>query len=259
MLSDQTAVGSHAGYTLHVLPAPLPAASRAALQGFLGHKGEPWLWDIEARYAGDGPDTCYLAARDGQLAAHIWIGRDRACPAVGTFGHVYTDPAHRGQGLASALTELALRHSRDTGCRYLGLGVGNPAAARIYTRYGFVPVLAPEPEGSQTMIWGAASAAAARAALYPADAALDRRPFSRATYSGACLLLSLLPGAALPLLAIADGRAAEGKLIRAQRPECMDARLTVAVDAQGLVHGILLRRGCDSNAVGTPAALTLLG
>src|SRR5690606_15611841 len=82
-----------------VFRAPLSAAMQTAISSLLGHKGEPWMSDIRARYAGKGPDFAAVAFDGETPVAHVWIGLDVSDPTVGVLGHVFTAPTHRGRGL----------------------------------------------------------------------------------------------------------------------------------------------------------------
>lgn len=116
------------------------------LTAFLGHKGEPWLSDIQTRWK--YPDfssynitvVAYhtLSNQPPSLAAHVWIGLDGD---TGLVGHVYTLPKHRNQGLATSLletaTELFFKEHRGS---FLLLGTDNQSAGRLYRRLGFYPL-----------------------------------------------------------------------------------------------------------------------
>jgi GNAT superfamily N-acetyltransferase len=59
-------------------------------------------------------------------------------PAVGRLRHVFVMREARGKGVASALVATCLERGRRFGA--IRLRTGNPDAARIYERFGFVPV-----------------------------------------------------------------------------------------------------------------------
>lgn len=60
-------------------------------------------------------------------------------PAMPALEHVEVAPAHRGQGLGTALVRAVERAARDRGHAWLTAGVGldNPGAVRLLTRLGY--------------------------------------------------------------------------------------------------------------------------
>ena len=104
-----------------------------------------WLDDraFFARYFGHDPtfrdDLCFVAADAGRIVSTLQVFRKRvrvdgATLAVGGVGNVYTDPAYRGSGLASALLEHAL-----TAMRQHGFDASLLFASRLdfYARFGW--------------------------------------------------------------------------------------------------------------------------
>ena len=97
--------------------------------------------DFKSIFAGDetedNEDILYLMRQDEDLAgtSHLTVGK--AVPRLGGLGEVATPTAFRCQGIAAELCKSAL----DDFCRQGGeaffLGTGNPAAARIYYRFGW--------------------------------------------------------------------------------------------------------------------------
>ncbi|BEU88259.1 ribosomal protein S18-alanine N-acetyltransferase [Selenomonas sp. TAMA-11512] len=85
-------------------------------------------------------DACYLVALAGEEIigyAGVWI--------LGTEGHisnVAVDPAHRGQGIGSALLENLIRAMKERGAASatLEMRVSNDAARKLYEKYGFKSV-----------------------------------------------------------------------------------------------------------------------
>jgi ribosomal protein S18 acetylase RimI-like enzyme len=80
--------------------------------------------------------------RDGVLASvagiHVFSPRYR----VAALGNVTTDPRHRGQGLAAAVTARLCRSLRDAGIETIGLNVlaDNAAAIACYRGLGFAEI-----------------------------------------------------------------------------------------------------------------------
>lgn len=119
------------------------------ITSFLAHKGDPWNWQNSELLTRDvGVESWfYLLHREGQPFAHqMTVERD----GVGIFGHVWTNPADRGQGAAGALMGLQMAHFRGRRGRalYLGTRFDSPAY-QIYRKHGFVGI---EP-GSGYMTW----------------------------------------------------------------------------------------------------------
>ncbi|HYE04432.1 MAG TPA: GNAT family N-acetyltransferase [Planctomycetota bacterium] len=108
------------------------------LERFLAHKGGIWNWQnsellrhdvgVEARF--------HVLHRGGIPFAHILTAE---LDGVGLFGHVYTDPADRGQGASSSLQTLLIDDFRRRGGRALYLHTDHGSQAyRLYQRAGFV-------------------------------------------------------------------------------------------------------------------------
>ncbi len=105
--------------------------------------------ELERLYALGGG----LAFNPTQLATGVFYGvveRGRVVAAAGTHlvsptyklaavGNVFTDPAHRGRGYATASTSAVVRELFQRGMRYVILNVAqsNHGAIRIYERLGF--------------------------------------------------------------------------------------------------------------------------
>ena len=76
---------------------------RTELMQFLGHKGEPWMTDIQKRLNEPGNLFCVTMYLE-KVVAHVWIGYDpKASSPIGLLGHVFTHPDFRGKGLATKL------------------------------------------------------------------------------------------------------------------------------------------------------------
>src|SRR3954471_14316745 len=76
---------------------------------------------------------------NGAVVATAWTMTPADDPRIGTMGEVYTDPAWRGRGLATAVCRSLLERFDEAGGRLMFLGTGNPTAARIYRLLGFEP------------------------------------------------------------------------------------------------------------------------
>jgi ribosomal protein S18 acetylase RimI-like enzyme len=90
---------------------------------FSGHSGAPLL------------EHGWVAVADESIVSAVLVSRFNDVPLI---AYAMTDPAHKGRGLASALTEHALDSLAAAGEREVQLWVteGNPAE-RIYERLGF--------------------------------------------------------------------------------------------------------------------------
>ncbi len=113
-------------------------AWRGRITALLGHKGEPWLWqnsELLSRAAGIDA-WFYVLHRDGQPIAHQMTAE---LQGVGIFGHVWTEPADRGQGAASELMRLQMAHFRRRNGRALYLSTRFASTPyRLYQKHGFV-------------------------------------------------------------------------------------------------------------------------
>jgi len=125
------------GYDARILRPPFDADLAGRVIELLGHKGEPWLADIQARLEGQGLDLFALAFRDDRPVANVWLGSSHRCPEVGLVGHVFTVEEHRRRGLAGTLLRAVLEEFDRWGGRWALLSTANEAAARIYERVGF--------------------------------------------------------------------------------------------------------------------------
>lgn len=103
----------------------------------------------DGRDTGDEPDffmpgqmhdgTFFGVRHNGRLVAAGGTHLYSAPESVGAIGNVYTDRAHRGRGLASAVTSAIVRLLIERGTSTIALNVkpGNLAAVRLYERLGF--------------------------------------------------------------------------------------------------------------------------
>ena len=82
------------------------------------------------------PEHSFIALDGGVAVAAVLIARYEGLPLI---AYVMTETAHKGRGLATALTRLALASLHAAGERQVHLWVtrGNTHAERIYDRLGF--------------------------------------------------------------------------------------------------------------------------
>jgi len=101
----------------------------------------PDTWSTRmARSTLSGIDRALAAEMDGQLVGLAWAKVDGDDPLLGNLFQMWVAPEARGQGVAGALLEEAVRWSRARGAKALRLGVNcaNATALRLYERAGFV-------------------------------------------------------------------------------------------------------------------------
>jgi len=96
---------------------------------------EPW----RERARGSETTRLFLASKDGTALgiAGVFDEGDGSVQLVS----VWVTPAHRGRGVARALTTAALRFAAERGFSLVRLWVtdGNAAARALYERFGFTP------------------------------------------------------------------------------------------------------------------------
>lgn len=123
----------------------LDPTAAAHLGALLGHKGAPYTNHLADYIAAGAPPVhdglhwqFHVAWADGQPVANICVWQ---AGNGGILGHVYTDPAHRGRGLASQLLAIATRPHREDPSRWLHLNAEpGSGAQRLYAAAGFRPV-----------------------------------------------------------------------------------------------------------------------
>ncbi len=110
-----------------------------------------WLTDFNAETHMHGPDprafageriahgALYFWDDDGPVSMAGWTART---PHGARIGYVYTPPALRGRGYASACVATLSRHLLGTGlsCCFLYTDRSNPTSNRIYQHIGYRPV-----------------------------------------------------------------------------------------------------------------------
>lgn len=130
----------------HPVPDDLDDLARLMLEAYRGTMdadGSETLDDarreVAGYFAGKGGapllDRSWVAVSGDALASAVLVSRFRDAPLI---AYAMTDPTFTGRGLATALTERAMRSLADAGEAEVQLWVtgGNPAE-RIYERLGF--------------------------------------------------------------------------------------------------------------------------
>ncbi|MEO8107224.1 MAG: GNAT family N-acetyltransferase [Actinomycetes bacterium] len=104
---------------------------------------------VERHLAGQeaGGSTLLVAWSGARAVGYVvvrWTGADtplarQAFPGAAEVAHLFVRLESRGVGVGSTLLEVADRVAADRGVKQLVLGVGedNPAAARLYERFGY--------------------------------------------------------------------------------------------------------------------------
>lgn len=104
----------------------------------LGHKGQPWVWQMEESFNGKSlelENRFYIGTIDGKIVSNITIVEHNN---IGIFTHVYTVPEHRKKGICNLLIEITMSDCRKRGCKVLTLQVGyGTSAYKIYYNAGF--------------------------------------------------------------------------------------------------------------------------
>lgn len=117
----------------------LAAADAPGIQALYAHGG-PFTPDAfmpeqvaQGVFFGVEDDAGALVAVGG---THLWDAGER----IAAIGNMYTHPAHRGRGLAALVLAAIVRTLLGAGVATIVLNVNqhNPAAQRLYTRFGFV-------------------------------------------------------------------------------------------------------------------------
>ena len=145
MVSELGAVELRSGERMTVKAVECPAGEYAErLTIFLEHKGDVSLRDMRKRLRGDYAertlDRFFTGELEGRIISQMGYMLARDTLDVGVFGHVYTEPEHRGKGAASALMETCMNDFNAGPGQALFCGTGSPSAQRMYASHGFVPL-----------------------------------------------------------------------------------------------------------------------
>jgi GNAT superfamily N-acetyltransferase len=134
---EDVAARDGASWEMGVITAPAPDFL-AEMSAFYMHKGELWLWTVEASLGGEWDGVTarfYVASVAGRVVASVMVNENWG---VGEVAHVYTVPEQRGRGLCSRLMREAVEDFDRRGGRVLYLGTGYDSTAyHIYSRCGF--------------------------------------------------------------------------------------------------------------------------
>ncbi|MGF6274304.1 ribosomal protein S18 acetylase RimI-like enzyme [Massilia sp. UYP11] len=107
---------------------------------------ETWAARL-ARSTTSGIDRALAAEANGEFIGLAWAKEDGDDPAIVNLFQMWVAPEARGQGVAGALLDDAVRWATARGAQALQLGVTctNADALRLYERAGFVEAGVREP------------------------------------------------------------------------------------------------------------------
>lgn len=131
---------SGATMTVRMLEPPQEDYARRLLY-FLRHKDDDSARGIRQRVMGQYAELCidryFVGEAHGQIIGHAWYGIPRRGTGVGNFGHVYTDPEWRGQGVAREITRVLVDHFNAEPAGVCLLCSASEESGRIYQKFGF--------------------------------------------------------------------------------------------------------------------------
>jgi GNAT superfamily N-acetyltransferase len=194
-----------------VVSAPDVAWSER-LKKLLAHKPPIWLWQIEELLTRDVGVEVYFHVlhRAGAPFSQIMTVE---ISGVGILGHVWTEPADRGQGAAPLLLQKLLEYFRTRGGKAMYLGTSFQSTPyRIYQKSGFAGL----EDGSGAMaIFNPSQAEFERAYFEPGETAIEPLDWPHWPAS-APLFSAALPGVIRNVQFGLFGRAlTEGPLLKA--------------------------------------------
>ncbi len=178
MLTTLTDVTLRDGATMTVRLMEPPEEDYARrLLHFLRHKDDDSMRGIRQRVLGQYADRCidryFVGEVEGRIVGQVWYGLPRIDDGrtfgIGNFGHVYTDPDWRGQGIAHEITRIVVDDFNAEPAGSCLLCTAGQGAGRIYLDYGFETI----PPGGSYGPMGLIKPSAA-----PSFAALDERYFA---------------------------------------------------------------------------------
>ena len=107
------------------------------------HKGDDTLRGIQARLSGSYADSCvdrfFFAELEEQIAGMLWYGYGRTSYPIANFGHVYTSPQFRRQGVAKILLQYFNRDFLASPAKAAFCYSSKPHIVKSYTPLGFQP------------------------------------------------------------------------------------------------------------------------
>lgn len=157
MLTTLTEVTLRGGAIMSIRMFEPPQEDYARrLMYFLRHKDDDSARGIRQRVLGQYVEHCldryFVGEVDGQIVGQAWYGLPRQGTGVGNFGHVYTDPAWRGQGVAGEITRVLVEHFNAEPTGVCLLCTASEQSGRIYRRFGFEFIPPTNNSGSMGLI-----------------------------------------------------------------------------------------------------------
>ncbi|MGE5531307.1 MAG: GNAT family N-acetyltransferase [Bacteroidota bacterium] len=131
--------------TISMFEPPQEDYARRLLH-FLRHKADDSMRGIRQRVLGQYAEHCidryFVGEVEGEIIGHAWYGLPRVGPTaptrgIGNFGHVYTNPQWRGQGVAGEITRVIVDHFNAEPAGSCLLCSASAQSGRIYQRFGF--------------------------------------------------------------------------------------------------------------------------
>ena len=141
---EEVALKQGATMAIRLFEPPEENAARRLLY-FLRHKDDDSARGIRQRVLGQYADHCldryFVGEVAGEIIGHAWYGLPRPGEAptrgVGNFGHVYTNPDWRGQGVAREISRVLVDHFNAEPSGSCLLCSASAESGRIYHKFGF--------------------------------------------------------------------------------------------------------------------------
>ncbi len=143
MVETLRTVELKSGEQMQIVRVIAPDAEwRDRILPLLGHKGEPWQWQMEVAFD-EGLEGATQYFYEGVLESGEIVGNimtvESMDPPIGILGHVYTSPEQRRKGICSHLMEALTEDFRARDGRAMFLHTGYDSAPyHIYASWGFV-------------------------------------------------------------------------------------------------------------------------
>jgi len=178
MLAKLAEVNLRGGATMEVKLLEPPEEEYARrLLAFLRHKDDDSMRGIRERVLGKYAKHCldryFVGEVDGRIVGQVWYGLPRIDDGrtfgIGNFGHVYTEPDWRGQGIAGEITRIVVDHFNADATGSCLLCTAGEQAGRIYLKHGFQFIPPTARSGAMGLV---------KPSVAPSFAALDERYFA---------------------------------------------------------------------------------
>lgn len=191
MYKELGSVTLKTGESVQVLRVKMPDETWApATRQMLGHKGEIWLWQVDAGMNQDLPvdHYYYLLVKGGRPIANVTVIEHKG---IGTYGHVWTIPEERRKGAADLLMDRIMADFQKREVRMLTLGTEfDSHPYRLYQKHRFVGT---EDLNGTMIYYGRSEAEFWKKALRGLKNNLAVQPFDWSSFPSATALFCL-PG-----------------------------------------------------------------